>query len=89
MSCPTARTECTPSGAGPGRRPEAARALLPPGGPRGTPATQRAYDCFLFWIQASEEAVTQGGEILALVIIMLSALEERVSGFYFLVFLIT
>lgn len=44
----------------------------------------------LIWIQASEEAIMQGGKLLALVIIMLSALEEQVFGFFFfLVFLIT
>lgn len=41
---------------------------------------------FLFWIYASEEVLTQEGKLLALVIIMLSALEEQVSGFFFGVF---
>lgn len=40
----------------------------------------------LSWIQASEEVLTQEGKLLALVIIMLSALEEQVSGFFFGVF---
>jgi len=31
-------------------------------------------------VQASEEVMMQGGKLLALVIIMLSALEEQVSG---------
>lgn len=38
---------------------------------------------FLFRIQASEVVMTQGGKLLALVIIMLSALEEQVSGFIY------
>lgn len=38
---------------------------------------------FLFRIQASEVVMTQGGKLLALVIIMLSALEEQVCGFFF------
>lgn len=37
-------------------------------------------------VQASEEVLMQGGKLLALVIIMLSALEEQVSGFCFFVF---
>lgn len=41
---------------------------------------------FLFRIQASEVVMTQGGKLLALVIIMLSALEEQVSRFFFGVF---
>lgn len=39
-------------------------------------------------VQASEEVMMQGGKLLALVIIMLSALEEQVSGFCFLFFLV-
>lgn len=41
---------------------------------------------FLFWIQASEEVLMLEGKLLALVIIMLSALEEQVSEFFFGVF---
>lgn len=41
---------------------------------------------FLFQIQASEKVMMQGGKLLALVIIMLSALEEQVSGYFFGVF---
>lgn len=50
---------------------------------RGQPGHPKSLRAFLFWIQASEEVMTQGGKLLALMIIMLSALEEQVSRFFF------
>lgn len=68
----------------PARGPEAAAAQVVRGA-TSQPGHPKALSVSLL-VQASKEVLMQGGKLLALVIIMLSALEEQVSGFCFFLF---